>query len=231
MAEISILYDNHARDGLRAGWGFSAFVRTEGAIVLFDAGADRLVLEHNAEAMGLNLDAVTAFVLSHEHCDHRGGVSPVLHTGLRVYVPAALRRRMAGLQKKGIELLSVKRPLDILPGIRSIGMMGRRIPEQALLLEGIDGSILVTGCAHPGIVRMARRATDLVGKRLSLVVGGFHLLHEKEDELRRAIEELQRLEIDRMAPCHCTGEPAIDALRDAFADRFLDVQAGARITF
>ena len=48
---ITILYDNHAEDGLRPGWGFSAFIRTEGAVVVFDAGADivRLsVLNHDA---------------------------------------------------------------------------------------------------------------------------------------------------------------------------------------
>jgi 7,8-dihydropterin-6-yl-methyl-4-(beta-D-ribofuranosyl)aminobenzene 5'-phosphate synthase len=229
MAEIVILYDNHAGEGLRPGWGFSAFVRGESAVVLFDAGADKLVLEHNAQSMDCDLEIVTAFVLSHEHCDHRGAISSVLHKGLRVYVPAPLRRRFQGLQGEGLELQAVKRPVDIVPGMRSIGTMGRQIPEQALLLNGVDGSVLITGCAHPGIVRMARRATELAGSPLSLVLGGFHLLHKKENELRRVIEELQRLEIDRIAPCHCTGEAAIDALREAFADRFLDLHAGSRI--
>jgi len=231
MAEICVLYENRADEGLRPGWGFSAFIRSEAAVVLFDAGADKLVLEHNAKAMGCDLDIVTAFVLSHDHCDHRGAMSSVLHKGLRVYVPAPISRRFRRLQKGGVELRSVKHPVDIVPGTRSIGSIGRRIPEQALLLDGADGPILVTGCAHPGIVKMARRATELAGRPLSLVLGGFHLLYKNEDELRRVIEQLQRLEIDRIGPCHCTGERAIAALRDAFADRFVKVQAGTRIPF
>jgi 7,8-dihydropterin-6-yl-methyl-4-(beta-D-ribofuranosyl)aminobenzene 5'-phosphate synthase len=231
MGEITVLYDNHADEGLRNGWGFSAYVRTKDAVVLFDAGADILVLEHNARALACDLEIVTAFVLSHEHCDHRGGMPAVLHKGIRAFLPASLRRRFARLGRDGVALTAVRNPIDVVPGVRSIGQLGRSIPEQAILVDGADGPVLVTGCAHPGIVRIARRATELAGRPLSLAVGGFHLLHLKEDERRRTIDELKRLEIEQIAPCHCTGDDTMAAIRDAFAERFVHVRAGSRIPF
>jgi len=229
MAEIRVLYDNHADDALRPGWGFSAFVRTEGAVVLFDAGADKLVLEHNAAAAGCNLDIVTAFVLSHDHCDHMGAISSVIHEGLRVYVPAAVRRRFGRSGSRDPVVVGVKRPIDIVPGVRSIGQHGRQIPEQAILVESDGGPVLITGCAHPGIVKLARHATDLAGRPLSLVMGGFHLLRKKAPETRRTAEDLRKLEIQRIAPCHCTGDEAIATLREVFADGFVDIRAGSSI--
>ncbi|UCF10608.1 MAG: MBL fold metallo-hydrolase [Candidatus Bipolaricaulota bacterium] len=230
MGEISILYDNHAKEGLRPGFGFSAYLRTEAAVVLFDSGADKMVLEGNADAMGCDLDVVTAFVISHDHCDHMGAISSVLHKGLRVYAPAATRRRFARINQRDMELVAVKGPTEIVPGVRSIGQFGRRrIPEQALLLDGADGPVLITGCAHPGVVKLARRATELVNRPLSLVLGGFHLMNRKEHEIRGVIEDLRRLGIERLAPCHCTGEKAVGAMREAFGDGFIEVAAGSRI--
>jgi len=229
-SEITVLYDNHANHGLRPGWGFAAFIRTEGAVVMLDTGADKLVLEHNAQKLDCDLEIVTALALSHDHCDHMGAVSSVFHKGLHLYVPAALGKRFSRVRRQGIEMTAVKHPTEIVPSVRSIGQLGqRRIPEQALLIDGSEGPALITGCAHPGIVGMARRATDLAGRPLSLVLGGFHLLRKKEDEIGRDIDQLIKLDVKRIAPCHCTGEKAISAMRDAFGERFLDVCAGSRI--
>jgi len=229
-SEVTILYDNRADERLRPGWGFAAFIRTQGAVVMLDTGADKLVLEHNARELECDLEIVTALALSHEHCDHMGAVSSVFHKGLHLYVPAALGKRFARVRRQGVEMTAVKHPTEIVPGVRSIGQLGqRRIPEQALLIDGSEGPVLITGCAHPGIVGMARRAIELAGRPLALLLGGFHLLRKKEDEIGREIDHLIKLDIGRIAPCHCTGEKAISAMRNAFGERFLDVRAGSRI--
>jgi len=229
MTVLSILYNNHATEDLQPGWGFSAYIRTEGSVVLFDAGADKLVLEHNATELGCNLDIVTALVLSHEHCDHIGAVSTVLHKGLHMYVPAAFVKRFAGRAEAGIELTAVKKPVEIVPGVRSIGQFGRKIPEQAILVDGGEGPVLITGCAHEGIVKIARLATEMAERPLALLLGGFHLFRKNEAEVRRTADELLKLNIRRIAPCHCTGDSAIEALRKAFGEEFVDIQAGSQI--
>ncbi|MDD5220209.1 MAG: MBL fold metallo-hydrolase, partial [Candidatus Bipolaricaulis sp.] len=110
MTTISILYDNHAQGDMRPGWGFSAWINVGDESVLFDTGADKLVFEHNARALGCNLSTLSALVLSHDHCDHIGAMSAVTRKGLRLYVQAGSTRRFAGYRRSGIEVIGVRGP-------------------------------------------------------------------------------------------------------------------------
>ncbi len=231
MGEIAIIYDNRtARDDLYPGWGFSALIELGGRRILFDTGADRIVLEHNAAALGIDLKRTDGLFLSHEHCDHIGAISSALHKGLTVVHPASFSR---GFRKRiedaKLAAVPVTASIEFLPGLRSTGELGTEIVEQSLLIEGTDGPILITGCAHPGIVRIARVATALAGRPLSLVVGGFHLGAKKEAEVRGIAAALRGLGVARVGPCHCTGGRAIVILAEEFADQFVDVRAGTRI--
>ena len=229
MTEIVVLYDNRAMSDLRPGFGFSTFIRTEGAIVMLDTGADKMVLEHNAERLGVSLESVSALVLSHDHCDHMGAMRSVFHPGLHFYVPQAVAKRFARIRRSGIDLHMVKGPVDIVPGVRSIGQMGRKIPEQALLLDGADGPVLITGCAHMGIAKLVKRATDLAGVPMALVLGGFHLFREKKEAIDCVIADLLELSIGRIGPCHCTGGAAIATIREVFGDDYIEMGVGTRI--
>ena len=229
MATISILYDNRAQADLRPGWGFAAWVSVGDESVLFDTGADKLVFENNARALGCNVSTLGALVLSHEHCDHIGAVSSVTRKGLRLYVPAAFARRFAGHRRSGVRFLAVRGPEQICPGVKSTGQFGRKIREQALLVDGTEGPVLVTGCAHEGIVNVAELATRLAGRPLALILGGFHLDRREEADVRYVAEQLLRLGVVRIAPCHCTGDGATAILRDAYGDRFVEVSAGSQV--
>jgi 7,8-dihydropterin-6-yl-methyl-4-(beta-D-ribofuranosyl)aminobenzene 5'-phosphate synthase len=229
VATISILYDNRAEEELRPGWGFSAWISVGDESVLFDTGADKLVFEHNARALGCNLSTLGALVLSHDHCDHVGAVTAVTRKGLRLFVPAKFARRFAGLRRSGVQVIAVRGPEQICPGVKSTGQSGRRIREQALLVDGTEGPIPITGCAHPGIVAVANLATNLAGRPLALIVGGFHLYRNDEAEVRYVAEQLLRLGVERIAPCHCTGDAATAILRDAFGERFVEVSAGNQV--
>jgi len=229
MTEIVVLYDNRATGDLRPGFGFSALIRTEGAIVMLDTGADIMVLEHNAEQLGVRLESVIALVLSHDHCDHMGAMTSVFHRGLDLYVPKAVAKRFSRVRRSGIDLHVVKGPADIVPGVRSSGQMGRKVPEQALLVDGADGPVLITGCAHMGIAKLVKRATDLTGAPMALVLGGFHLFRKKKEAIDRVIADLLELGVQRIGASHCTGDVAIAAIREAFGDDFVEIGVGTRI--
>jgi len=229
MTEIIVLYDNRAAGTLCPGWGFSAFIRTEGAAIMLDAGADKMVLEHNAKQLDASLESVVALVLSHDHCDHVGAMSAVFHKGLHLYVPKAFAKRLAYVRRSGIDLHVVEKPVDVAPGVRSIGQMGRAIPEQALLIDGVDGPVLVTGCAHMGIAKLVKRATDLAGEPMELVLGGFHLFRENKVGIDGVIGDLRALGVRRVGACHCTGDAAISAMSEAFGESFVNIEAGTRI--
>jgi len=229
VATITILYDNRTQADLRPGWGFSAWISASDESVLFDTGADKLVFEQNARALGCNLSTLDALVLSHEHCDHIGAVSAVTRKGLRLYVPAAFARRFAGQRRGGVQVIAVRRSEQICPGVKSTGQFGRRIREQALLVDGTEGPVLITGCAHAGIATVAELATRLAGQPLALILGGFHLYRHDEAEVRYVAEQLLHLGVVRIAPCHCTGDGATAILRDAYGERLVEVSAGSQL--
>lgn len=229
MATISILYDNHAQGGLRPGWGFSAWISAGDESVLFDTGADILVFQHNARSLGCNLSTLGALALSHDHCDHVGAVTAATRKGLRLYVPAAFARRFSSHRKSGTQVIAVRGPEQISPGVKSTGQFGRKIREQALVVDGAEGPVLITGCAHAGIVTVAELATKLAGRPLALIVGGFHLYRHDEAEVRYVAEQLLRLGVVRIAPCHCTGDAATAVLRDAYGEQVVDASAGSQL--
>lgn len=216
--KITVLYDNVARPPLREGWGFSALIETEGRRILFDAGADRLVLERNARALGVDLSGVTDIFLSHPHCDHVGGLSYVLEEAedVRIWAPqdmeGYLRPRLKGMKA---ELIPVRGPRKLGEGLWSTGAMGRAVKEHGLVVATGRGPVLITGCAHPGIARMAARAARIAGEGLRLVLGGFHLAGLPRDKLSRLVRELGAA-TRAVAPGHCTGREATEALLAAF---------------
>ena len=232
---VLILYDNRSvRSNLQPGWGFSALIEFGGHQILFDTGADKLVLEHNAAALGVDLTMIDTLVLSHEDCDHIGAVTSVLHKDLDVFYPASFSIRFQGEVEGKPEqapwhAYAVSAPTEIVPGITSTGEMGKEIVEQALIIRGSEGPTLITGCAHPGIVEIVRVATDLAGEPLHLVLGGFHLYKKNKPEVEEIGVALKRFGVKKIAPCHCTGENAIKILRESFGSDSLEVLVGTEI--
>ncbi len=228
---ITIIYDNRtARDGLYPGWGFSALIEKGGKKLLFDTGADKIILEHNAAFLGIDLKKTDYLFLSHEHCDHVGALSSALHEGLIVVHPdsfsSGFKDRIADAK---LEAVAVIDSVEFAPGFRSTGELGDEIKEQSLIIDGTAGPVLITGCAHPGIVNIARRATELAGKPLALVIGGFHLLTKSDAQVREIATALKQLQIEQIGPCHCTGDRAIALLADEFGPAFIPVKAGTII--
>jgi len=229
VATISILYDNHAQANVRPGWGFAAWIDVGEDSVLFDTGADKLVFEQNARALGCNVSTVGALVVSHGHCDHIGAVSAVTRNGMRLYAPASVARHLAAHRKSGVQVIAVRHPVQICRGVKSTGPFGRRIREQALLVDAAQGPVLITGCAHAGIVEVAELAARVAGRAPTLVVGGFHLYRQDESHVRYVANRLLRLGVPRIAPCHCTGDAATAILHNAYGEGFIDASAGSQL--
>ena len=54
------------------------------------------------------------------------------------------------------------------------GEMGFSIKEQSLILNTPEGLIVITGCAHPGIVEIVKKAKAMLNRDIYLAIGGFH---------------------------------------------------------
>ena len=69
----------------------------------------------------------------------------------------------------------------------------------------------------------------LPGRRLSAVLGGFHLLDKDRKAIESVVEALLDMEVERVGPTHCTGDEARMLFKEKFGDRFLPVMAGRTI--
>jgi 7,8-dihydropterin-6-yl-methyl-4-(beta-D-ribofuranosyl)aminobenzene 5'-phosphate synthase len=182
----------------------------------------------------LDLDPLTVdhVFLSHIHGDHTGGLAALLATGVRpvVWVPRSFPLTFKERVRSWTELREVSGPAEVIPGAHSTGELGSDIIEQSLVLETSAGLVVVTGCAHPGIANILTRVKGLHPQEVSLVLGGFHLGGKSPTELEDIIAQMRALGIQRVAPCHCTGDEAIRLLAEAWGDGFVPVGVGTSIT-
>lgn len=226
---ITVVYDNLPyRTDLWTSWGFSCVVELDEATILFDTGGDGGVLLHNMSKLDLDPLAMDLLVLSHIHTDHTGGVGSVLALGARpmVYVPSSFPRSFKDQLRAQTQVQEVSNPRKLMEGVYTTGELGSGIIEQSLVLDTPQGLVVITGCSHPGIANIARKAKDLYGGPLYLLMGGFHLGGKSGGELERITSELRGLGVRKVAPSHCTGEEAIRMFARKWGDDFIPSGVG-----
>ena len=232
--KITVLYGNSSSQaGFVPAWGFACLIQGMGHTILFDTGRDSSILLANMAQAGIRPEEVQVVVLSHEHEDHVDGLSGFLarQHDLTVYLlhafPPRLKARITSL---GIPVVEVHEPRKICEHAYSSGELGQYIKEQALLLRTERGVIIITGCGHPGVVNIIRRAKDLLNGEILLAMGGFHAGGESEGSIEDMVAEFKKLKVRYVGPCHCS----IGAERQIFEKEYrhhcLPVGAGTVIT-
>ena len=102
------------------------------------------------------------------------------------------------------------------------------LDDQALIMESRKGLIIITGCAHAGIINTVKHAQKIIKEeKVYALIGGFHLINASDERLTKTIEELKEISPAVIAPCHCTGEKATNKLRMNFKDEFKEVHVGS----
>lgn len=230
---ITILYDNYAsRNDLQTAWGFACFIEGLEKNILFDTGGDAAILLSNMEKLGVSPEKIHIIFLSHVHGDHTGGLPAVLekNPSVTVFLPASFPEKIkAATREKGAKVVEVKDPTNVCQGAFSTGEMGTAIKEQALYVRVKGGIAVITGCAHPGIVEVVAKATDLSKAMPELVMGGFHMTGYKEKEIGKVIAEFKKLGVVRVGPCHCSGDRTREMFSEALGNQFIKAGVGAAI--
>lgn len=106
--------------------------------------------------------------------------------------------------------------------------------ELSLILKVEKGIILITGCAHRGILNIVDQTKTYCPKcPILAVIGGFHLTDsETEENIRLVANELaKKLPETRIIGGHCTGSKAKKILSDRLGDSFETLHVGKIITF
>ncbi len=230
--QFKIIGDNRAWDKrLKVSWGFSCLV---GKDLLFDTDEDEATLLFNMKTLGISPQDLTTIVISHDHYDHTGGLSGILKQNPRVKVYGLSRFSTLFKEKVrdfGVKLVEKDEFSHITPGIYLTGELtasyGRgSLSEQSLIVKTDPGLVVITGCSHPGIIRILEKVKNNLKEPIYLVLGGFHLMEKAEGMIEIIVKEFHELGVKKVAPTHCTGEEAIGLFREEYKENFLSVGVG-----
>jgi len=154
------------------------------------------------------------------------------------------------IRKSGVPLLLSRNPVQLMENISTTGEIERitsyekteglwavsrerfipdvLLDDQSLIfkIEG-KGLVIVSGCAHSGIVNTVIHSRKLMKvEKIHAVIGGFHLKDADEEKIQWTINDLAGFNPEIICPCHCTGKKATAMFKDAFGDNCLTVKTG-----
>ncbi|MDI6821748.1 MAG: MBL fold metallo-hydrolase [Actinomycetota bacterium] len=231
--ELKIIYDNRgtSNEHLAISWGFSCQIRGE-VNILFDTGGNASILLENMSRLDISPEDFEAVIISHNHYDHTSGLWGFLekNPNVEVYILGVFPKRLKDrIKNYGSTLAEVDKFCEIFPDVYTTGKLGQIIPEQSLILKRPQGLVVITGCAHPGIVDILQEVGRDISEEIFLVVGGFHLMGQPEGVIKSIIHEFKELGVERVAPTHCTGDKAMKLFKEEYKENFMEVGVGTSI--
>ena len=118
--KITVVVDNSAAGYLRAEHGLAYYIECDGKRIFFDAGQGG-ALEYNCEKLNIDPLRANAFIISHGHYDHTGGIKYLAEhfsDNVKVYIhPSAFEKKYAiddnkfryiGINKENIKWIKNK---------------------------------------------------------------------------------------------------------------------------
>ena len=231
---ITVVRDNYpCADSLKPAWGFSALITGSQRTILFDTGSDGALLLENMARLQIEPSCIDIVVLSHIHGDHTGGLTGFLKANAHVdvHLPGSFPARVKEVVRRyGATVVEVAGPQEICPNVHTTGIMGRLVKEQALIVRTQRGLVVLTGCAHPGVVRIVERVRSLYPESILLVMGGFHLEWATAGKVAKIIAAFKSHGVQYVAPTHCSGERARQSFRQHYGGGYIEAGVGKIIS-
>lgn len=96
-------------------------------------------------------------------------------------------------------------PIGEMRGGEKDGQPDFMMDDSALVWEGPDGLVIISGCSHSGICNITDYSMKVTGtERIADIIGGFHLQDPSEERLRKTGEYFRQVKPAVMHPSHCT---------------------------
>lgn len=91
--------------------------------------------------------------------------------------------------------------------------------------------MVLSGCAHRGIVNTVKQAQKITGvEKIYAVIGGFHLAGVKPEIMQKTVADIKKINPQYIVPTHCTGYEAIAAFAREMPDQFILNTVGTKYT-
>jgi len=233
--QLEVVCDNRIyNEKLDICWGFSCLVNKN---LLFDTGESEKVLLGNMQKLNISAKDISTVVISHDHYDHTGGLAGLLRENSRVKV-YALSKFSPSFKKKvkssGAELIEENKFAQIMPNMYLTGEIptyyrNNPLSEESLIIRVKSGLVIITGCSHPGIIKIIEEVKKNLPEPVYLVMGGFHLMDKDERVVDMIVKRLRELGVSKVGPAHCTGDKPIEIFKREYKENFIEVGTGKMI--
>lgn len=230
---ITIIYDNYqANNKLKTDWGFACMVEIDEHKLLFDAGNNRSLYRENLQFLSIDPAKIPSLFISHEHNDHTAGMPWItqLNPSITCYLPASYASALKAKNRLPKNSTPIENPMHLYGPFYSTGDSFEAFREQGLVVKTGEGGILITGCSHPGIVEMVKKAEEAFDIEINTVIGGLHLMRKNDQQLESISDNLKNLGVTKICPTHCTGDHSIAYLKRVFGDGYINGGTGRVIT-
>jgi 7,8-dihydropterin-6-yl-methyl-4-(beta-D-ribofuranosyl)aminobenzene 5'-phosphate synthase len=167
------------------------------------------------------------------------------------------RLEKEGIERQGIaEIVEAREPVEVIPGCYLTGKIERvtdyeqgspnliiqrggtfeqdYFPGEQAVVCNVKGKglVILSGCAHAGIVNTVKHAQHLTGiEEVHAVIGGFHLINAAPDRIEKTVSDMKHIAPDYIIPAHCTGFEAIALVASEMSEQFILNTAGTRYVF
>lgn len=239
--KLSILFDDNIYDdAFKSGFGFSCYIEHANEKILFDAGGKKDIFNQNTTKLKVLPAQITKVIFSHKHLDHIAGGEDFLKQipqTTPVFIPSTFPELQLSKIPKHLPLKITDKNFETIGnGIYLLRLEGEylsnTIYEQSLIIETEKGLVVVTGCAHPGIIQILKTVgVYLPTKKIRAVIGGFHLYHSWFWNVYFAVKKIHVLGISQVVPCHCSGKVASKYFEKRFKENFIKGGVGKVIEF
>jgi 7,8-dihydropterin-6-yl-methyl-4-(beta-D-ribofuranosyl)aminobenzene 5'-phosphate synthase len=164
--------------------------------------------------------------------------------------------RKEDLEALNLDVVEVRSAREIVPGAYVTGPVERvtpyeKVPQTFLVKRGEKiepdvfpgeqgvffavkgkGLVVLSGCAHCGIVNTVRQAQKSSGiEKVHAILGGFHLVDSRPQDIPVTVAEIKSFKPDVLVPAHCTGFEAIVAFSKEMPEQFVLNTSGTQYTF
>ena len=128
----------------------------------------------------------------------------------------------------------IDKTTEIAPGMFVIALVSDKpgtleLRELSLAIRTPEGLALIVGCSHPGVEHILQEAAA-IDPHIHVLFGGLHQIQSSDAEVERIAGVLHnQYKVERIAPGHCTGEPAFAKLREVFGGSYVYAGLGSRV--
>jgi len=115
------------------------------------------------------------------------------------------------------------------------------LDDISVVIDTSAGQVVVTGCAHAGILNIIKKVKQLSNKPIISIIGGTHMVrYSKEEVLATGEQFVQKFDNPDLYLNHCTDKlpskllkqtKTIDILKEKYGEKIKTCYVGTKITY